>query len=99
MKLIENTPIGTRRSLVHVNYGPTRGCAWKEVDQPKYSDEDLARGRRFRDARMQAAVSIFEMSKRLGITNSTISALELGWKRPADATEAAKFFEALKVSR
>jgi ribosome-binding protein aMBF1 (putative translation factor) len=97
MKLIDNTPIGTRRSMVHVNYGPKRGCEWKEVDQPQYSDEDLFRGRRFRDARMQAAVSIFEMSKRLGIGNSAISAIELGWKRPADEAEEAKFFDALKI--
>ena len=95
MKLIENAPVGTRMSIAHLNYGPGKRHEWKEVEWPEYSEADVARGRRFREARRAANVGIGEMADRLGVSPSVITALELGWKRPADDAEEHKFFRAL----
>jgi len=95
MKLVENTPVGTRRSLAHLNYGPDKPHEWKEIDWPEYAPADVERGRRFREARRAANVGIGEMADRLGVSPSVITDLEHGRKRPADDAEEHKFFRAL----
>lgn len=96
MKTVKNTPVGTRRGLAHLNYGPRRRHEWKEIDWPEYSEADVARGRRFRETRRAANVGIAEMAERLGISPSVITDLDHGAARPADETEEAKFFAALE---
>lgn len=99
MKLVENTPIGTRRSMAHINRGPGKRHEWREVDWPEYAPTDVERGRRFREARLSQKLTLREVADVLGVRASEISALEFGWKRPADDVEEAKFYAAVGARR
>jgi hypothetical protein len=93
MNIIDNTPTHTVKSFAHINRGPDLPHEWRDIDSPVYSAADAERGKRLREARMKAGMSLREASNLLGLSVVDFSSLERSRKRCA--TEA-DFEAALK---
>ncbi len=94
MRLIDNTPTGSRTSLCHLNKGD-QPHEWREMDFPTFSPEDEARGERLRDARVQAGLSLREASSLLGLSVVDLGRVERSLARfaePADEERALALF-------
>jgi hypothetical protein len=80
-------PVGTRRGMVHRNYGyrEDRGrhfldprTGWYEEDLPVYPDTHVAAGRALREERIQRVLTLGEAARRADIQVSDVSGLERG---------------------
>ena len=89
MKLIDNTPTGWEKHLTHINRGDLPH-EWRELDSPVYSAADTARGRKLRDERVKARLSLREAAKLLDLSVVDLSSLERCRKRFEDEADFEK---------
>lgn len=100
MKLIDNTPIGTRTGLAFVDWrddSKPNGLdgALREVESPKYSPEAVAFGDFVRMVRVASNRSIREVAKALGLTAGRYCDIERGAARPAERADVRELVAAV----
>lgn len=76
MNIVPNIVIGEGRAFAFVHRDG--GCTAEAIQVPRYSEQDLARGRRLRQGRRHAGLTLGAAAKLLGLNVVQVSELERG---------------------